>query len=157
MPADPRLASVILAVAVIAVAGLLALRQFQERRNRAPDLSEADLLHFTRQDIRRFLGAGVMMLIALAILVGSRINPRVGGRPQRWLFAGVWLFVFMLITMLLILAARDWLATFTYARRHRRALADERREALAALAPEPPSTDEYEIGQNGPPSESNID
>jgi hypothetical protein len=69
--------------------------------------------------------------------VGSRIDPRQGGRPQRWLFAGVWLGVFLLITLLLVVAGIDWLATIAYARRQRIALAIEKRKALEPLVQKP--------------------
>jgi hypothetical protein len=150
---DPRLAGLVLSVLVIAIAGFLALRQLHECGERAPELSDADALHFARQDVRRIAGAAVMALLGLGILVGTHINPRAGGRPQRLLFAGVWLAVFLLITVLLGLAWRDWKATFAYARRHRRALAEERRAALAALPPLPPDLTNGGASTNGPPDE----
>ena len=68
-----------------------------------------------------------MAVIALGIVVGSRINHRVAGGQHR-VFVWVWIGVFVLIFVLLILAGRDWLDTLGYARRQRKAIADERRD-----------------------------
>ncbi|HEV3120455.1 MAG TPA: hypothetical protein VGY53_01065 [Isosphaeraceae bacterium] len=153
MLTDPSLASLVLSLVVIAIAAILAVWQAHERRERDPELSEDDALHYARQDVRRFAGAAVMTLLGIGVLVGTRINARIGGRPQRLLFAGVWLAVFLLIMILLVLAWRDWLATFAYARRHRRALAEERRNVFAALPPLPPDPVQGLPGTNGPPGE----
>jgi hypothetical protein len=128
-PQQAEVASLVLATAVVLIAGLLGLRQFLERRSREPDLSEADARHFVRQDIRRALGVGVMLLLAAGLVVGSRLEPKVAGRTNP-LFVQVWLGVFLLIFVLLFLAMLDWIATRLYARRHRREIFDERIEIL---------------------------
>ena len=131
MPTPQQTAAVSLAISigVAVVAAVLAIRQWHERRNRDPDLSEADAVHFARQDRRRGLGVVVMMLLAIGLSVGSRIMPRVGVRANP-LFMETWLGVFLLVLILLVLAMLDWLATRLYARRHRQAMIRERLEIL---------------------------
>jgi hypothetical protein len=119
--------SLALAIGVTVVAGLLALRQRHERRQREPLLSDDDARHFARQDIRRAVVGVVMVLLALGVAVGARVEPKLAGRTNAW-FLAVWLAVFTLLLVLLWLALLDWVATWAYARRHRRALARERRE-----------------------------
>jgi hypothetical protein len=128
-PADPSIPSLVLAAIVLAIAGLLAARQWTDRKNRGDERSAAESDHFARQDARRFVGAAIMALTALGIVIGSRINHRVPGVPQR-LFVATWIIVFVLIFVLLSLAWRDWMATFAYARRQRKAIAEERRALL---------------------------
>jgi di/tricarboxylate transporter len=128
-PQQTAVASVVLSSAVVLIAAILALRQYLERRGRGPDLSEADARHFARQDVRRALGLGVMLLLAVGLVVGSRLEPRIAGRTNP-LFLQVWLGVFFLIFVLLVLAMLDWLATRVYARRHRKAIFEERIEVL---------------------------
>jgi hypothetical protein len=115
-----------LAIGVIVVAGLLALRQRHDRRHRETGLSEADARHFARQDFRRAMVGVVMVFLAVGVAVGERIEPsKLAGRTNLW-FLAVWLAVFALIIVLLWLALLDWIATWLYARRHRRAIARER-------------------------------
>jgi hypothetical protein len=121
--------SLALAIGVTIVAGLLALRQRNERRHREPELSDADARYFTRQDLRRAVAGVVMVLVALGIAVGSRIEPKLAGRANPW-FLAVWLAVFVLLLVLLWLALLDWIAIWLYARRHRRAIARERLQFL---------------------------
>jgi hypothetical protein len=120
-------ASLALSVGVAAVALLLAWRQWREGRGRESDLSAADSAHFLRQDIRRWMGVVVMILIAVALAVGSRVEPKAAGRTNPW-FVVVWLTVCVLVLVLLVLALFDWLGTSRYARRHRQAIARARRE-----------------------------
>jgi cation transport ATPase len=121
--------SLALAIGVTVVAGVLALRQRHERRHREAELSEADARHFARQDLRRALVGVVMVLLALCVAVGSRIEPKLAGRTNAW-FLAIWLAVFLQLFVLLWLALLDWIATWLYARRHRRALARERLQFL---------------------------
>jgi len=129
LPQSPAAASLVVAIGVTIVAVVLALRQRRERGEREPEPSEADARHYARQDLRRALVGIVMVLLALGIVIGSSIEPKLGGRTNAW-FLGIWLAVFILIFALLWLAMLDWIATWLYARRHRRALARERIEYL---------------------------
>ncbi len=129
--------SLAISVGVAAVAVLLGLRQWHERRLRESDLSEADASHFARQDLRRGMGVVVMLLLAAGLSAGARVEPRLAGRANP-LFIQLWLGVFLLILILLILAVLDWLSTRLYARRHVRAMARERLEILR---------DEYKLRQ----------
>jgi hypothetical protein len=127
-------ASAVLAIVVSAIAVALMLRQRREGRERSDDLSEADLKHFAHQDVRRFAGGIVMLLIAVGLLIGSRMIDRIdlNQRLFRRLLAGVWGGVFLLTFVLLVLAMFDISATRIYARRHRRAIAQERQAFLDA-------------------------
>jgi membrane protein implicated in regulation of membrane protease activity len=121
--------SLVLSAALVAIAAYFAVRQWRERRGRPTKLDAADARHFARQDWRRGLGSAVMTLIAIGLVVGTRLDPR-AGRLERRLFLAVWLGVIALLSLLLVLAMLDWLAIRDYARRHRDALADERYAAL---------------------------
>lgn len=131
MPPPPHSATagLVVSLAVVSVAVVLALRQYREWLGREDDLSEADAKHFARQDMRRGIGVGVMVLLAPGLSIGSRLEPRVGGRTNP-MFVPVWLGIFVLIFALLVLALLDLIATRLYARRHRRVLFEERIEAL---------------------------
>jgi hypothetical protein len=118
-----------LVIGVTVVAGALALRQWHERRHRETELSDDDARHFARQDFRRAVVSVVLLLLALSIAFGSRIEPRPAGRPSP-LFLAVWLAIFGLIFVLVWLALLDGIATWLYARRHGRAIARERIEFL---------------------------
>jgi hypothetical protein len=117
-------ASFALAVGLGLIALFLGLRQWYERRARELELSPEDLVHFARQDIRRRLGVGVMSVIAVLALAGSRVSSRAGEKVNV-LFVLLWLAVMALIVVLLILAMADWSATRAYARRHRRQILRE--------------------------------
>lgn len=128
-------ASLALALAVASVAVGLGLRLGWERRNRDPDLSEADRRHFLRQDIRRAVGVALLSLLALGVYVGSRVpelipveGPRRSGPAVRpnLLFLAVWLGIFASLVGAVVVALIDWSATREYARRHRREM-DRRR------------------------------
>jgi hypothetical protein len=114
-------------IALIAV--YLGLRQWYERRAREPDLCDADRLYLSSQDVRRGLGVAVMLILAVGILIGARIEPRVGGRANL-LYLEVWVTVIGLLIAMITLAGLDWLATSRYARRQRRAIAEERMKLL---------------------------
>ncbi|MHC5537576.1 hypothetical protein ACYOEI_05020 [Singulisphaera rosea] len=131
MPVDHRTAAagLVMSLAVGAVAIALAFWLWFERKNRSDELPEEDLQHFRRQDLRRFLVALILMLIAVGLSAGSRIAPKVEGRTNL-LFVEIWFGVFILILALLVLAFFDWIATKIYARRQFRALANERLEIL---------------------------
>ncbi|HEV3163965.1 MAG TPA: hypothetical protein VGZ22_08020 [Isosphaeraceae bacterium] len=123
--------SLVIALFVIFAVAFLAWRQWRERQSRSPELSDADTDHFSRQDTRRLLGTIVLGLIAVGLVVGTRIplNPP-PSRLIRRFFAGVWMAVILLLLVALVLAWLDIKATRLYARRHRHAIAEERRAFL---------------------------
>jgi UDP-N-acetylmuramyl pentapeptide phosphotransferase/UDP-N-acetylglucosamine-1-phosphate transferase len=126
---DMATASLALSSFVLLVAGLLAWKEWSDRRSRNSDLSPEDARHFGHQDVRRAMGIGVMALLAVGLYVGSRVPHKVANRsnPQ---FLGIWLGIFLLILFLLGLAMIDWLALRVYARRHRNQILRERVELL---------------------------
>jgi hypothetical protein len=130
---DLSSANLALAAGVTLVAMFLGLRQWYERNTRETDLSEADCSHFTRQDWRRGLGVGVMFVLALILLVGSYLEPKVRGKANV-LFLEVWIIVLVLLVVLLLLATLDWVATRLYASRHRDALLREQTHSLRQQA-----------------------
>jgi len=75
------------------------------------------------------LGVAVMLLIAVGISIGARIEYRVNGRANLT-YVLVWLGVSGLLVVMIILAGLDWLATRLYARRLRRSMARERIKLL---------------------------
>jgi hypothetical protein len=126
---DIATASLVLSSSVLLVTGLLGWKEWSDRRGRNPDPSPEDARHFGHQDSRRLLGIAVMVLLAVGLVVGSRISPKIENRanPQ---FLTIWLGVFLLILFLLSLAMIDWLALRLFARRHRNEMLRERIEIL---------------------------
>ncbi len=122
-------ASVGLAAGLCLIALFLGLREWYERKARDPDLSPADNRHFWHQDIRRRLGVGVLLAIAVLALAGSRIDPQPADRANVR-FVYLWLLVLTLIIVLLGLALADLLATRAYALRQRRQMLRESMEAI---------------------------
>lgn len=140
----------VLTAAVLAVAAVLALRQRAERRVRAAGLTAEDRRYFARQDLRRLTGVAVLVLIGLGMTWGSQLDYR-GDVPSKRLFLTVWLIVILLVLFLVGLALLDLLSTRLYARRHRRILAAERREALKAEFPQRSAPQDRRRGSNGQP------
>ena len=143
-----------LALGLIAVVALLLGWQWAERRHRGSDLSDDDRIHFRRQDVRRWVVAGALTLLAIGIHFGSRLPYKRDGRPN-FTFVEVWLAVFVLIFILMGLALDDWLATRAYARRHRTAIVREGMEILRKeirLRAGQPSKEDEKGGRNGFPS-----
>jgi hypothetical protein len=128
---EPAVA-ILLASVVGLIAAILALRQRYERGHRESNLSDLDARHFARQDLRRGIAAGVMGILAVGIVVGTHVEPKVAGKANPW-FLALWLTIFGLILVLLWLALADWLATWHYARRHHRAMARERFQLLQLI------------------------
>ena len=126
---DIATASLMLSSFVVLVAALLGLRERGDRRDRALELSPEDARHFAHQDSRRVLGLVVLVLLAIGLVVGSRVPHRVGNQtnPQ---FLAIWFGVFLLIFLLLTLAMIDWIALRIFARRHRNQILRERIELL---------------------------
>lgn len=119
-----------LGVLVLCAAGLLAWLQFRDRGRRDRLEQVDELLYFRRQDMRRYAGAVLMAVAAIAIGLGSRIDPRVGDSSRRW-FVSIWFVVCMLILALVAVAFRDWYAIAAYARRRRAAIVRERERVIA--------------------------
>lgn len=132
-------ASLGLAAGLCLIALFLGLREWYERRAREPDLSPADDRHFAHQDLRRRLGVGVLLAIAVLALAGSRIEPRAAGRANL-LFVALWFLVLTLIIVLLGLALADLLATRAFARRHRREMLRESIESIRQQARQAPGS-----------------
>ena len=126
---DIATASLVLSTVVVVVAGLLGWREWADRRDRSEELSDADARHFGHQDRRRLLGIVVLVFLAVGLVIGSRVAPKLANRanPQ---FLGIWLGVFLLILFLLSLALIDWIALRLFARRHRDEILRERLEIL---------------------------
>jgi hypothetical protein len=132
---------------LVLIALFLGLRQWFERRAREADLSSADRRHFRSQDLRRSLGIALMLVLAVGLGFGSRVEPKINGQTNP-AFVEVWVFVLVLVVGLLVLAMLDCLATFSYARRHRRSMTEERIRMLedvlsqfASGASDPPDDD----------------
>jgi hypothetical protein len=128
----PNTETAIVALAVLAIAAFLAFRQWVEIQGREPILDDTDRDHFRWKDLRRFLGAILMAVVASLMLAATRIDPHTSpaqGRAWGW----IWIAVLILIVGLLTLAFFDWRANTRYAVRHRRALLAEQRDYFASL------------------------
>jgi len=86
-----------------------------------PDLYPEDREFFARQDRRRYVGVGVMGVLAFLLLLVSSTELQ----KHYGLVVAIGLIVCALIVVLLVLAMLDGLATWRYARRNRRELAQE--------------------------------
>jgi hypothetical protein len=128
-PSDFPSACIAMAAGLGLIALFLGLRQWYELRAREEDLPQADRDHLAHQDLRRGLGVGVLVAIAILMLVGSRTMPRIGDK-MNLLFVILWTVVLALLVVMLALAFLDWRATRIYARRARMHLV---RESLAAI------------------------
>ena len=110
----------------VAVAAFLGLWQWYDKRARRADADATDRLFFKRQDVRRSIGIGMMLLLAIAIFL---VDPPETSRSPRSLWQLAQLanlsFLIVLILGLLALALIDALATLRYARRQRRELSQE--------------------------------
>jgi ABC-type multidrug transport system fused ATPase/permease subunit len=117
-------ANTAMASGTVFVAVFLGLWQWFDRRAR--DVDEVDRIFFQRQDIRRLIGIGMMLLLAVAIFLvdtsESSLSPQTIGQFGQLinLFGMI-----ALIIGLLALALVDAMATMRYARRHRRELSQE--------------------------------
>ena len=149
---DLTSSGVLMSTGITFIAIFLGLRQWYESRARDPSLSDFDRGYFARQDLRRGLGVAIMLILALGIWIGARIEPRVDGKANL-VFVQAWFVISVLILILLAVALLDWLETRLYARRLRRSLARERAELLrqvfgkrapAPSDPDPISAPEYD-------------
>jgi hypothetical protein len=115
-----------MATGTVLVAAFLGLWQWYDKRARRADADATDRLFFKRQDMRRTIGIGMMLLLAIAIFL---VDPPETSRDPRSLWQLAQLanlfFLVVLIIGLLALALVDGLATLRYARRQRHELAQE--------------------------------
>jgi hypothetical protein len=156
MPRAENLAttSLLLSIGIAAIAIILGLHQWSQHGARDPNPRYPDLKYFLWQDLRRGFGVALMLILALGIFLGSRMEPMIRGSEfdskvlqalrvltgswsERFFamhansrFVAVWLGVIVLVAVLLALALFDWIATRRYADRQRRSLARERIEIL---------------------------
>jgi hypothetical protein len=122
---DIATASLLLSSFVLVVAALLGWREWVDRRDRSMELSPEDARHFGHQDRRRTVGLVVLVLLAIGLLIGSRVPHKLGNHSNP-VFLGIWFAVFLLIFILLALAMIDWVALRIFARRHRGQILRER-------------------------------
>ncbi len=121
--------TLLMAAVLMALAAFFAIQQWIEIRRRPYDVSDLDAEHFSHKDRRRYLVAGILSIISVAMVLSTRIDFRLG-RPAYRLWSWTWLSILGLALVLLILALLDWKANRAYAMRHYRALIDEHRELL---------------------------
>jgi hypothetical protein len=115
-----------MALGTLVVAIFLGLWQFYEKRGRQKDLDAGERDFFRRQDLRRWLGIGLMWLLAAAIFAVDVLqNSQVRASTRKLGQVTSLLALTGLIVALLALALADTIATLRYARRHRRDLANE--------------------------------
>jgi hypothetical protein len=118
-----------LALGVTAVATSLLGWQWAEAKSRPEEDAAAEAEHYSRRFVRRSAASYVMIGLAVLILVGSTTDHLVGGRANP-VFVGAWLAAFVLVFVLLTLAAADWVSVRRFARRRRAALVREGVESL---------------------------
>ena len=66
---DLTSSGVLMSTGITFIAIFLGLRQWYESRARDPILSDFDRGYFARQDLRRGLGVGIMLILALGIWI----------------------------------------------------------------------------------------
>ena len=125
-------ASLTLGVVILVVAAALGSREWLDRVGRPTDLTDDDRNHLRGRDRRRSAGVSILCVLALGIVIGSRLPIRLGPRVNPW-FLGVWLGIFLLIFFLLGLALVDWVDLRRYAERKKILMG---REHLAKLQAE---------------------
>ncbi len=151
-PTDFQEACRALALGVTMIAAFLGLRQWYERKARGELDGPEEAAFFRRQDVRRWLGVGVMLALAIEVFLGASVEPRAGGRGNPR-FVVVWLVVLSLIVVMLGLALADWLATRAYGLRKRKAIfraqIDELRQTIRQRASERAGGDPSETTPDG--------
>jgi hypothetical protein len=149
MPAASRVVGFLLAAILVVLAGIFGYRQWADRARRGREMSDEDHVHYARQDSRRFAGSVLMVLTALAMAFGLAINPRASlDHARLWIL--VWFGVLGMVCVMVMLAFLDWIAIQSFAVRHRRALAQERLDALEAER-------ERLVGRRPPSAEPGVD
>jgi len=119
---------IVLGASVAVLSVVLAFLQVRRQWTRDEELSEEDASHFFHQDRRRRQVAGLLAAIGVLMIVGSGFTPWDRASGRAW--GLIWLGVSGLVTALLLLAIRDWIAVRSYTGRLRRELLAERLEAL---------------------------
>ncbi len=119
-----------IASGVLALAIILAWRQWVERRDRDPELSDIDHAYFARKDARRFWGTGLLVFVAAGMFRGLTMNWRANLAASQQ-FVWIWAGVLVLLCVLVVMAMIDWQANLAYARRHRREILEARRALIA--------------------------
>jgi hypothetical protein len=125
------LVSLILGLLVFFTAIVLGLWQYREAHQRPPGLTLLDQKHFARQDLRRATCTLVLLILAVALIAGGRMEPRVDDRPNLQ-FVQLWAGVAFLIVVLSMLAMLDFISTRIYARRLRSRLTEEGLDLIEA-------------------------
>ncbi len=125
---------ILLATGASLVAMFLGLWQLFEKRARSADMEPADRAFFWRQDLRRWVGIGMMFLLAVGIFSAGRWDAANAADSGRDLVRVLTVFgLIVLILGLLALALFDAMATFRYARRQSRDLAREHAAIMREL------------------------
>ena len=119
-----KAAGMILALGVGGIGLLLVVWHWLERKHLPDSRSEEDEHYLVGQSIRRWVVSGTMILLAIGLFAGSRMEPKIGGRPNL-LFLQTWLWVVLLVFLLVVIATIDWFATQIYSRRRRKAMLRE--------------------------------
>jgi peptidoglycan/LPS O-acetylase OafA/YrhL len=121
----------IFASGTISVGLFLGLWQWYEKRARHGEMDSTEHEFFRRQDLRRWVGIGMMFLLAAAIfLVDTRAGSAAPQNARYFVQVANLLGLVGLILGLLSLALVDAMATYRYARRNRRVLANEHAEIM---------------------------
>ena len=123
-------------IGVALIALFLGLRQWYEHRARG-ELPDVDRVFYRRQAVRRWLGVALLGTLSALVVLGSRVEPRVGARGNLG-FVALWMGVLGLIVVTLGVAFSDSVATWRYARDRRRELVrdhvDELRRHMRSVA-----------------------
>jgi hypothetical protein len=115
------------AVGILLVATFLALWQWFDRRSRDPNSTALDRDFYRRQDLRRYVGVGVMVVLAFLLVA---VSSQALAEYNKIVSLVVLVIVCVLIVVLLALAFFDAIATQRYARRQFKSLAQERTKIM---------------------------
>jgi hypothetical protein len=140
-------ASLGLATGLCLIAVYLFLRQWYEQQARDRSLAETDRTYYRRQDLRRWFGVGVLLIIAFLVLIAARLVVR-PDEKSRLAFVWLWLVILGLIGVLLLLAFIDLIATSRYAKQHQKKLLHE---SIASLKNQPSAKKASDPHLPGPP------
>lgn len=118
------IAGLVLGVLLILVDLGLFAWLLRDRKSRPRSMSDDDVAHFSRQDLRRSVVLVVLLVLSAMLIWGSRLPNLIEGKPNS-LFVQVWAAAIGLICLLLLIAFVDWVATRFYAKRRRLELLEE--------------------------------
>jgi hypothetical protein len=138
----------ILAAGVFVVTLVLIRGHWSELSGPVRGDSPVEIAHYRHQSARRRLMSTLMISQAVLILLGSTVRHEVDGRPNP-LFILIWLTVCVLVVVLLVLAAIDWLMIQKFARWMRVEIVRGGVEALKAGLKEGERSDGLHNGRNG--------